>query len=312
MRRSRGVALISVLVVLAVATTLVSGLLLTLQLDLRRLETAARLRQARAYALGMESWMRVRLQRELRAAGDRRQPALDPALFAPLRLDIDGGTLEGRLVALDGRYNLNNLRRADGSIDPVQYALFERLLALLDLPADLAPALADWLDADREVRFPAGAEDADYALLKPAYGAPDRPLAGSSELRGVRGLTPAVYARLAPFVTALPAPSTLDINTAPGLLLALMAGGGTMGSGAWLEALRPPGGFTSVGEFLSRAGAAQNAAPATLMAVQGHHFLVIAEARQDDVRARLQSVLEREDTQPSPRVLRRSWSGELE
>ena len=49
MRRSRGVALISVLVVLAVATTLVSGLLLTLQLDLRRLETAARLRQARAW-----------------------------------------------------------------------------------------------------------------------------------------------------------------------------------------------------------------------------------------------------------------------
>ena len=61
-----------------------------------------------------------------------------------------------------------------------------------------------------------------------------------------------------------------------------------------------------------RAGAAQNAAPGTLMAVQGHHFLVIAEARQDDVRARLQSVLEREDTQPSPRVLRRSWSGDLE
>lgn len=307
----RGVALISVLVVLTVATTVVTGLLLTLQLDLRRLETAGQLRQARAYALGMESWMRVRLIREIRTAQARGQPAALPlALFAPVQLEIDQGSLTGRLVDLDARYNLNNLRRPDGSLDPLHYALLERLLALLGLPADLAPAIADWVDADRETRFPAGAEDADYALLTPAYGAPNRPLAAVSELRGVRGLTPAFYARLAPFVSALPAPSTLNLNAAPGLLLALMAG--TTGSG--LETLRPPGGFGSVEAFLARAGAGPAAAPATTMSVQGFHFLVIAEARYAGVRSRLYSVLEREDAQPAAavRVLTRSYVGEDE
>ena len=269
----RGVALISVLVVLAVATTVVTGLLLTLQLDLRRLETAGQLRQARAYALGMESWMRVRLMREIRTAQQRGQPAapLPAALFAPVRLEIDQGSLDGRLVDLDGRYNLNNLRRPDGSLDPVHYTLLERLLALLGLPADLAPAIADWIDVDREARFPAGAEDADYALLRPAYGAPNRPLASVSELRGVRGLTPEHHARLAPFVTTLPAPSTLNVNTAPDLLLALMAGatGAARAPGTGLEALRPPGGFVSVEEFLARAGAGAAAAPAAAMRVQG-------------------------------------------
>src|SRR4029077_12156653 len=86
-------------------------------------------------------------------------------------LPVDGGTIQGRLEDLQGRFNLNNLINDRGLPDPVALKQFERLLSLLEIDATLAGGVLDWLDPDTDVRFPNGGEDTTYAAADPPYRA---------------------------------------------------------------------------------------------------------------------------------------------
>lgn len=100
---------------------------------------------------------------------------------------------------------------------------FSLLLKRLDISAPIAQAVLDWVDADAEVRFPNGAEDAYYLKLETPYRAANRPFTDVSELLLVRGVTPEVYAKLLPFVTVLPDEAAININTAPAEILMSLA-----------------------------------------------------------------------------------------
>lgn len=109
------------------------------------------------------------------------------------------------------------------SADDLWVMRFSLLLQRLDIEAPVTQAILDWVDADAEVRFPNGAEDAYYLKLETPYRAANRPFTDVSELLLVRGVTPAVYARLLPFVTVLPAEVAININTAPAEVLMSLA-----------------------------------------------------------------------------------------
>ena len=97
------------------------------------------------------------------------------------------------------------------------------MLSRLDIAEPILQAILDWVDADSEVRFPNGAEDAYYLKLDTPYRAANRPFTDVSELLLVRGVTPEVYARLRPFVTALPDHADVNINSAPAEVLMSLA-----------------------------------------------------------------------------------------
>jgi len=99
---------------------------------------------------------------------------------------------------------------------------FKILLRQLNLDPSLCDALIDWIDPDSNVTVPGGAEDSYYLAQDPPYRAANQPLASVGELRLIKGFTPQVVDRLAPFVTALPAQgtatagataTTININT---------------------------------------------------------------------------------------------------
>jgi len=69
-----------------------------------------------------------------------------------------------------------------------------------DLTLDVGQKLLDWRDPDGR-RRPGGAEDIDYESAKFPYGARDGVFDTIDELRLVRGMTPEIYRRLAPYVT---------------------------------------------------------------------------------------------------------------
>jgi general secretion pathway protein K len=107
----------------------------------------------------------------------------------------------------------------------VAIARFVLLLKALEIDPVIVPAVLDWLDADSETRFPNGAEDAYYANLDPAYRTANRAFVDESELLLVRGVTPALYARLRPFVVVLESSAALNLNTAsPTVLMSLAPG----------------------------------------------------------------------------------------
>jgi general secretion pathway protein K len=79
----------------------------------------------------------------------------------------------------------------------------------------IAGAIVDWRDEDSVVQVGGGAEDPDYAAAGLAWGAKDAPFETVSELEQVLGMRPALFRRLAPFVTvqsgsAMPNPVFAD------------------------------------------------------------------------------------------------------
>jgi general secretion pathway protein K len=221
--RSRGVALLIAIALTSAVAVFVAALQFQGALQLRRTTNLVRSDQARAYHLGAEDWAGALLQREGR--DDPDDDLTEPWNQQGLVLPIEGGQLVGTLRDLQGRFNVNELVGADGTIDQVAVARFQRLLAALEIeePERIAGALVDWLDANQEPHFPFGAEDQTYLRLVPAYRTADRPLLWVGELRVVDGIDAEAYARLAPNLAALPERVPLNVNTAPLAVLQSLA-----------------------------------------------------------------------------------------
>lgn len=247
--KQRGVALVTALLVVSLATIVAVAMATRLQVDVRRTGNLLHGEQAYAYALAAESWAEVILRRDaedskIDTLGENWATALPP-------IAVEGGFVSGRIEDLQGRFNLNNLVGADGKPSVPDLEYFTRLLVLLEVEPGLATALLDWIDADINATLPDGAEDDIYLLEDPPYRAANRPLVSTSELRLVKGFSPEIIALLAPFITALPEPTALNINTASPLVLqALHAELATMDAEQIIEA-RGEDGFPELEAFLA-------------------------------------------------------------
>jgi general secretion pathway protein K len=205
---------------------------------------------------------------------------------------VENGQLSGAAEDLQGRFNLNGLLRG-GQIDSAQLARFRHLLAILDLPPGLAEALADWIDADGEARASGGAEDDFYLSLGAPYLAANRALADTGELALVRGFDAATRERLQPFVTALPVPTAVNVNTAPAEVLATLSEGMRIEDARALVAARNAAPFATPTAFLERLprGLSVNA---TDVAVGSDYFLLRVRVVVGDVEARGSALVSRE------------------
>lgn len=299
--RNRGVALLTVLLVVALASVTATALATLLQLDIRRTGLLAQQRQARAYLLGAEDWAAQILARDhaadpiddLNETWARRLPPLP----------VDGGSVQGRLTDLQGRFNLNNLL-AGKTIDARQLALLQRLLRRLELPVELANTIADWIDPDGSPRFPGGAEDSVYLDQTPPYLTADRPFVSASTLRLVHGVDGPTYRQLRPLVSALPANTPINVNTASAPLLAALdprLDSTRVGQLLQRRHRRP---FATTAEFIKATGLTHFALPASALGTTSHYFLLSATAQVGDARAQLHSVLVRSDNGITRSLLR--------
>jgi general secretion pathway protein K len=216
--RSRGIALLVALILVALSTTIAAALSFDTGLGLRRAQGGLAQDQALLLAGGAEAIAAEILVDEL-AAGNA------PVHFAqrwhnpigPLE-PLPGVRVSAQLEDLQGRFNLNSLVGADGRTDPVALQVFRRLLLRLDLEPEWADRMADWIDADDQA-LAAGAEDAAYSSALPAYRTPGRPVTTVAELLALPDFGAARYARLAPFVAALPRDARINLCTASAQLL---------------------------------------------------------------------------------------------
>lgn len=199
MSRQRGMAVVMALLLVALAAAATSMVLWQQQLWWRQLEAD---RDSAAMAAWLDAeldWAMVQLRRP------------EAERLRPLAARDGPFVLAAVLEDMQGRFNLNSLAAAGGSVDPVQLAGYRRLLAALRLPAALADNLVSW----RGLR----AADA-----RPAPGSVARPLARWALLARVPGYGPPVLARLEPYVAVLPdGVNQVNVNSAaPQLLEALL------------------------------------------------------------------------------------------
>jgi general secretion pathway protein K len=229
LRRQRGVALITAVLIVALGTMLAISVFFRSFLDQRRSATLFALDQAYEVALGSEAWAADFLRRDQQESETDHLAENWAQPLPPLPLD-DGGTVEGRLEDMQGRFNLNNLRFADGTTNEDAVKQLERILAMRGLEPAWATAMADWIDFDTQPGFPDGAEDSVYTSLTPPHRAANMPITRASELLVLNGFGAERYAKLEPYVTALPVGTPLNVCTAPGKVLdALEEGLGEFG-----------------------------------------------------------------------------------
>ena len=158
-------------------------------------------------------------------------------------------------------------------------------------PGALAAAIVDWRDADDRV-LEEGAEDAEYRAAGRAYGTPDQPLLGISELRRILGVTPEIYAVVAPHVTVYSRAPGIDPVYATRTALRSVPGLGT----------------GSVDEFLSARAAAMEAAnwqPKAIRAL-ARQYLAAAKRHLSRSRGAIYTVVAEGVTPTGARAWRRA------
>jgi general secretion pathway protein K len=286
----RGIALITVILIVALATTIASFVAWRQQVWTRQVENLRDAAQAAAVARAGVDWVGVILSE------DRRKNQVDhPGEEWAVRvvLPVERGQVAGGISDAQARFNLNNLVRG-GQASPVDVSVFQRLLATLELPATLTDALIDWLDADSQPTGADGAEDAYYLALPEAYLPANRALVDLAELLLVRGYDQAVLDKLSPWVCALPNPTPVNVNTAGAEVLAAVIPGLDLDAARQWVAERGDG-SRSVADFRAGLSAAQTLGLRdNLLSVASDHFEIDLMVEFGRVRQRYLALYQRQ------------------
>ena len=252
MKKLQGVALITALLIAALAGSLAAGLSWDNALDVRRTMVMLYRDQAIQVAVGSEGWVRSIL------ADDAAQSTTDhldevwateiPAL--PIDSEAVQGQIWGQIEDLQGRFNVNNLIDSSGQVNQPFLEQYERLLAILGLNPALAGATIDWLDPDQQETIPDGAEDPIYTGLVPSYRTADQPIYNITELAAINGMDRVSFEILLPHVIALPklggGPSPVNVNTATLEVLQSLGPNIDLSTAEGLLQAREGGGFADV------------------------------------------------------------------
>lgn len=219
--RQRGVALITAILVVSISVIAATAVLDAGNDAIQRGATFQDSERAWWYAVGCEDYVKSLLDRDETKNVDGLEDDWNQVNGTlPVAQGEGDGALSGRLIDLQGRFNLNNLGAVNEDYRNFYAAQFERLLAGIEgidtfVAPELAQAIRDWIDEDQEPSGFGGAEDNEYLGRDPPYRTPNRPMQSLTELLAVKGMTREIYVRLRDYVTVLPSsPTTINLNTA--------------------------------------------------------------------------------------------------
>lgn len=268
--RQRGVAVVLALLIVMLATTLAVYMAQQQDMWQQQVENQFNWVQARSVGSAAIDWARAVLADDA-ATNNFDYPGEMWTKQLPVA-EVENGKVSGVIEDRQGLFNLNNLVH-NGVTSPADVARFQRLLALLGLPGDLAVSLADWMDADSEAQFPGGAEDAYYMSLPQPYRAANRPLTELDELLLVKGYDAQTLERLRPYVTVLPAQTPINVNFAPPEVLAATIDGLSISVARSLAQQRVTQPFRTLAEFNSYLPSQMQVAD-MLATVSSQYFMV--------------------------------------
>ena len=282
--RERGVALITAVLVVAIAAIIATSMMSRQNFDTRRTANIIHWDQAAAYALGAEQWAAIELGKDARQNNFDHLNEIWAHDLPPL--PIEGGSVNGKLDDLNGRFNLNSV------LDPIQAERLGRLCQSLNIDPAFIPALQDWIDSDTEVREN-GAEDDSYTMLNPPYRAANRYLADSSELLLVRGVSVQDYNTLSFYITALPVESGINVNTASPLLIQSLTRDVTLADVERIVGMRAESPYQDIKDFVGDPAFAGKEIKEDHLSTGSQYFLLTADVLLGDAPLTLQSVLSR-------------------
>ena len=242
MRRQRiipkkecGIALISAILIAALVASLAFALSARERLWLNQVENRRDLSAAQAVAFASIDLARFALR------DDMRNSQLDHLLetwTVPIPpIAVEEGKASGRLIEMQGRFNLFALQRA-GKPDLAGVDMLQNLLAARNLPSDWALKMARAM-ATQATLLPAPNE---RKLL---------PVANLSELAQLAEIDPARLVALDPLLTILPENTAVNVNFAAPEILAATTPGLTISEAEQVVSRRAAAHFRSVQDYVN-------------------------------------------------------------
>lgn len=285
----RGVALVMVLLIVAMATTIAAFMAQQQGFWQREMENGRDRAQARRIAEAGIDWARAVLADD--ASVNQSDNAKEMWAMQLPAIPVEGGEVLGYINDQQGLFNLNNLVR-NGSLSTTDLARFQRLLTALNLPQELGGALADWMDANSET-MDNGAEDEYYLGLAKPYRCANQPLSDVGELSWVKGFDATTIKRLLPFVSVLPESGTaVNVNFAPPEVLVAVLPGLTLQDARQMATQIKTTPFTRVPDFIDQLPpAVKNNAKD--ISVISQYFMVTGYATQGDGASAAHALLHR-------------------
>lgn len=317
--KQRGIALLTVLLILAVMVIIASNMSSRLQLELRRTSNIMTHQQALWYAYGAEALVEKGLKQALK---DDDTINLDQYWAVEGMLyPVENGQIGGQVFDMQACFNVNAVTGEDREGQaPLAVRQFRNLLEQLELDAyqaeQLSDALRDWIDADNNVVSSYGVEDAYYESLDYPYQAGNQGLLNISELRAIKGFTQAVYRKVRPYVCALPTTDLkINVNTIaldhPAVLAGLFSGKLSLDVATTILEQRPSSGWQTTADFWSLAvleGLEMSAAEKSSVDIKSRYFVALLQADFASASLKLESVFKAE-SKDVVYVIRRQFGG---
>jgi general secretion pathway protein K len=225
-RAQRGIALMVAILIVALGTMIAAAVAYENAMTARRGTATYAFDQSILIAQGAEALAAYGLRQIVQSDPKQLYPGQGwDKPIGPVEV-VPGVMLEASLEDLGGRFNLNNLVQSDGTPDVAMVTAFNQLLAALGLEEKWTGYIIDWIDMDGTPSIPEGAEDSVYMGQALPYRTPNRYITSASELLALPGFGRDRYLKLAPYVTALPHGTTINVCTASGVLLDAFLGPG--------------------------------------------------------------------------------------
>jgi len=300
--KKRGMALITVLMILAIMVTVATTMTGRITSSLLRTEGMNFSQKAYWYGQASVEFSRMILNNDMK---DSDVISLDQTWATPdLVFPVDQGTISGNLKDFRSCFNLNAIAEADkAGVKSLPIQQFQALLEALDIEEYNAEVIAesvrDWIDANETEESAQGAEDRIYEALPVPHLTANELMVDISELRAVQGVSSQIYERIKPYLCALPVEDQLiNVNTLSvadsAILYALFKPENNIAQEDIIKLLedRPSSGWNSVEDFLASPLLAGETISSTLTAqlsVTSEFFQLdgIAEFQQQQMALRI-------------------------
>lgn len=288
-RKQRGIAVITAILIAALVASLAFALSARQRHCLNLLSNRNDLSAAQSIALSAIDLARLTLRDDMRS---NQVDHLLEAWTVPVPpINVEEGRARGRIVELQGRFNLYNLQ-SGGKVSQTGVAALRRLLSAHNLPASWADKMAQAMATQeaswkKPVQLSNGMTVSGTAILLTVATLPEL-----AELAGIDGEK---LTALEPVVSILPESTSVNVNFAPPEVLMAVTPGLSLKEAERLAIRRITTHFRSGQDFV-------NALPENLrtftkpatFTVESQYFLSEAEAWYGRAHVRLLALLYRQ------------------
>ena len=283
-RKQQGIAVVTAILIAAMVASLAFALTARERQWLNQMQNRNDQSTAQAVAFAAVDLARLTLRDDMR--NTQVDHLLETWTIPVPPINVDEGRVSGRLIELQGRFNLFNLQ-SGGKVSETSVVMLQRLLATRSLPTEWAGKMA--LAVAKQVALIESNSTANKTRSKLL------PLANLAELSELTGIDAGKLAVLEPLLVFLPEATAVNVNFASPEVLMAVTPGLSSGEADQLVSRRASAYFKSVGDFTGALPERlRTSAVSSSYTVESQYFLSEAQSWFGRAQVRLQALLYRQ------------------